>query len=342
MCVRDRPVDEVARLARFAEGCGYGHLFLPDLRGGGSWVTSGRDAFVSLGAAFEATTELRAGIGVAAVVFHQPASLARLAGTLNEQSGGRFTLGIGVSHREAAGDVYPRSPLAEMRRWAGAMGGDADGGELSFGAGFPVLIGALAEDGRLGASAADGVVLNWLTPEHARTRWPRSGPRPPTRRGTGDSCSLRADVAADAAHADAVSYDTIDNYHRHFVAQGLTDPEAIVAGTCLSADDLAAARDRLAAYADAGIDVLCVYPTASTRSRGPGHWRRSPRRDLVEAAAGAVAAPPNVSGAAPPYPIHPRLAGARTVVRLSCAQPTSAACSSRYVPIAASSSTGSG
>jgi hypothetical protein len=63
-----------------------------------------------------------------------------------------------------------------------------------------------------------------------------------------------------AAHADAVSYDALANYHHHFVAQGLTTPEQIVAGTCLPSDDPAAARDRLAAYAEAGIDVVCLYP----------------------------------------------------------------------------------
>ncbi|MCU1503368.1 MAG: hypothetical protein JWM12_2722, partial [Ilumatobacteraceae bacterium] len=66
VCVRDRPAAEVARLARFAEAHGYRHLFVPDVRARSTSVVSGRDAFVSLAAAFEATTELRCGVGVAA------------------------------------------------------------------------------------------------------------------------------------------------------------------------------------------------------------------------------------------------------------------------------------
>jgi alkanesulfonate monooxygenase SsuD/methylene tetrahydromethanopterin reductase-like flavin-dependent oxidoreductase (luciferase family) len=260
VCVRDRPVDEVARLGRFAEARGYRHLFVPDLRARSTSIVSGRDAFVSLAAAFAVTTELRGGVGVAAVVFHEPDALARTAGSLNEQSGGRFALGIGVSHREAAGAAYPASPLAEMRRWAAEMRRYSRGGDLAFGAGFPVLIGALGPRMvSLGAKEADGVVLNWLTPAHARDTVERV--RTEARPGTAPTTVLYVRMSPpEAAHADAVNYDALDNYHRHFVSQGLHDADAIVAGACLPSHDGAAARDRIAEYADAGIDVLCVYP----------------------------------------------------------------------------------
>jgi hypothetical protein len=62
------------------------------------------------------------------------------------------------------------------------------------------------------------------------------------------------------ARSDAVNYDALANYHQHFVGQGLHGPEAMVAGTCLPADDPVGARERLAAYAEAGVDVVCVYP----------------------------------------------------------------------------------
>jgi alkanesulfonate monooxygenase SsuD/methylene tetrahydromethanopterin reductase-like flavin-dependent oxidoreductase (luciferase family) len=111
----------------------------------------------------------------------------------------------------------------------------------------------------LGAAASDGVVLNWLTPEHAATTVAQvraaAGP------GRSPRTVLYVRISPPAsAHADAVAYDSLANYHRHFVAQGLTTPEAIVAGTCVPADEPAAARDRLAAYAEAGVDVVCLYP----------------------------------------------------------------------------------
>lgn len=261
ICVRDLPAAEAARLGRFAEDHGFGYVFVPDVRGG-SAVTA-RDAFVALGSLFEATTTVRGGVGVAAVIFHEQVSLARLALTLNEQSEGRFLLGLGVSHREAAagsGAEYPRSPLAEMRRWAEAMRRWSDGEGAPFGAGFPILIGALGPKMlALGASAGDGVVLNWLTPEHARTtvRQVRDAARP----GSDPLTVLYVRLSPpDAVLVDARNYDALANYHQHFVAQGLTSPADIVAGTCLPADDPSRVRDRLAAYAEAGVDVVCLYP----------------------------------------------------------------------------------
>ena len=54
------------------------------------------------------TTTVRGGVGVAAVIFHDPVSLARLAATLNEQSEGRFLLGW-------LGTVTSSDPAAEDR-----------------------------------------------------------------------------------------------------------------------------------------------------------------------------------------------------------------------------------
>ena len=63
-----------------------------------------------------------------------------------------------------------------------------------------------------------------------------------------------------AVRRDAVNYDALANYHRHFVTQGLDDTDAIVAGTTLPLTDPAAARDRIEQYRESGLDLLCVYP----------------------------------------------------------------------------------
>lgn len=238
ICVRDVPAAEAARLGRFAEDHGFTHLFVPDVRGGAA--PTARDAFVALAAAFEATATLRAGVGVAAVIFHDPPSLARLAGTLNEQSDGRFVLGLGVSHREATAGSTASYP--------------------AFGAGFPILVGALGPKmTSLGAAEADGVLLNWLTPQHAAETVRQVRAAAPPGRTAKTVLYVRISPAA-AVRQDAVNYDQLANYHRHFEMQGLASPEDIVAGTCLPADDPAAVRDRLAAYDESGIDVLCLYP----------------------------------------------------------------------------------
>lgn len=267
VCVRDLPAAELCRLAQEAEGLGYTDLFVPDIRGAdpdpdGPPLT-GRDAFASLGAVFASTTTLFGAVGVAAVIFHQPTALALAASTLNELSDGRFTLGVGVSHAEAAaqaGVEFPSSPMATMRSWVSDLGGRSRHG-MGFGGDWPILVGALGPKMvELGAAAADGVVLNWLgvdetagTVEAVRTAAAPSG------RGGRTVLYVRV-MPDDLALADAVNYDAMANYHNHFVGQGLTSPEEIVAATCLPASDVGKAREQLDAYAEAGLDLACLYP----------------------------------------------------------------------------------
>jgi alkanesulfonate monooxygenase SsuD/methylene tetrahydromethanopterin reductase-like flavin-dependent oxidoreductase (luciferase family) len=266
ICVRDRPAAEVARLGRLAEDHGYSHVFVPDVRGAvpdASGRSSGRDAFVSLAALFGETRSVLGAVGVAAVPFHQPGPLALTAATLQELSGGRFVLGVGISHREsvsAHGLRFPASPLVAMRDWVEQLTARSGSG-LAFGGGFPILVGALGPRMvELGASAADGVVLNWLTPEHAARTVKAVREAAATAGRPGTTVLYVRLSPPDVLRADAVGYDALANYHQHFVGQALDGPDDIVAGTCLPADDLGRARDRLQAYAEAGIDVLCLYP----------------------------------------------------------------------------------
>jgi alkanesulfonate monooxygenase SsuD/methylene tetrahydromethanopterin reductase-like flavin-dependent oxidoreductase (luciferase family) len=264
VCVRDLPANDIVRLGKFCEDNGYSSVYLPETgnrtpNGG----LGGRSPYVALAAMFASTTTVEGAVGVAAAPFRSLPHLALSSATLQEQSGGRFSLGIGVSHREAAarlGVPFPTSPLRWMEVAIDELMGQSMFG-LEFGQRFPVLVGALGPKMvELGASKSDGVVLNWLTPEHAATTVTgaheagrANGRKPHT------VLYLRLS-STDALHTDAVNYDAMSNYHRHFVRQGLTTPEAIVAGTCLNSNDLASARNQLAAYETSGLDLVCIYP----------------------------------------------------------------------------------
>jgi alkanesulfonate monooxygenase SsuD/methylene tetrahydromethanopterin reductase-like flavin-dependent oxidoreductase (luciferase family) len=261
ICVRDCPTDEVERLCRFAEDNGFSHVFFPeatqlqpDQRLGG------RSPWVSLASGLNATRTLHAGVGVAALPFWSLPHLATTAATLHELSGGRFVLGVGVSHREAAtrlGAPFPDSPLGYTRD---ALARLADL-PTSFGAGFPVLVGALGPKMvALGSQEADGVVLNWLTPEHASTTV-AAARQAGAEAGRDPLVVLYVRLArAEDLLGDAVAYDQMRNYHQHFVGQRLERPEDIVAGTCLPWDDPGRAKERLGRYAAAGVDIVCLYP----------------------------------------------------------------------------------
>jgi alkanesulfonate monooxygenase SsuD/methylene tetrahydromethanopterin reductase-like flavin-dependent oxidoreductase (luciferase family) len=264
ICMRDLPVQEVVRLGNFAEDHGYSSIYLPETgnrtpEGG----LAGRSPWISLAAMFAATEHVGGAVGVAAAPFRSLPHLALSAATLNEQSSGRFSLGIGVSHREAAarlGVPFPTSPLRWMEVACDELMGQARFG-VTFGQGFPVLVGALGPKMvEMGAARSDGLVLNWLTPQHAQETVTLA--REVSRaHGRQPYTVLYVRLSPyDALHTDAVNYDAMINYHQHFERQGLTTPEDVVAGTCLQSDDIGQARDKLAAWADAGIDLVCVYP----------------------------------------------------------------------------------
>ena len=117
ICMRDLPVTQVVQLGKFAEDHGYSSIYLPETgnrtpEGG----LAGRSPWISLAAMFAETEHVGGAGGVAAAPFRSLPHLALSAATLQEQSEGRFSLGIGVSHREAAdrlGVPFPTSPL----RW---------------------------------------------------------------------------------------------------------------------------------------------------------------------------------------------------------------------------------
>ena len=264
ICMRDLPVQEVVRLGNFSEDHGYSSIYLPETgnrtpEGG----LAGRSPWISLAAMFAATGHVGGAVGVAAAPFRSLPHLALSAATLNEQSDGRFSLGIGVSHREAAtrlGVPFPTSPLRWMEVACDELMGQARFG-VTFGQGFPVLVGALGPKMvELGAARSDGLVLNWLTPQHAQETVTLAREVGRANGRTPYTVLYVRLSPYDALHTDAVNYDAMANYHQHFQRQGLTNPEDVVAGTCLQSDDVGQARDKLAAWAEAGIDLVCVYP----------------------------------------------------------------------------------
>ncbi|MBI4591479.1 MAG: LLM class flavin-dependent oxidoreductase [Candidatus Rokubacteria bacterium] len=103
-------------LAQRAEAWGYESL----------WVThgAGRDSFLVLSAYAQATRTIGLGNGVVPIYPRHPVALAQEALTLSEISGGRFRLGIGVSHRPSMGDALGLDmgdPIRVMREYVAVL-----------------------------------------------------------------------------------------------------------------------------------------------------------------------------------------------------------------------------
>lgn len=260
LALKDPDAALVRRVAPAAEQAGFGLVLFPELSIVGQRRHSGRDPFVSSAVAFEATETLRAGPGVAGTVFHTPRHLVMRAASLMESSGGRFVLGVGVSHRgfaEEIGVTYPASPLRHVREHLTAM--REAGGRLGFAEPAPVWLAALGPRmAAVGGELADGLLLNWVSPAGVRDTIAEvasaSGRRPVI------AVYLRLDTP-DRLAAQARTYlEMFPNYARHFARQGLADAAdvALATGAPIDAPDTIA--ERVAAYREAGVDEVVLYP----------------------------------------------------------------------------------
>ena len=125
--------DVVLHVAQRAEELGYDAFYLAE-----GW---GHDATVLLAEIATRTTRIRLGTGVLNVWGRSAASIAMLATTLHEVSGGRFTLGLGAGSAQLAEglhDVAFQNPVRRLRDVTRQVRALLDGGRME-----PATPGAL-------------------------------------------------------------------------------------------------------------------------------------------------------------------------------------------------------
>ncbi len=165
------------RIAEHVEAAGFTSLWTNEAKG--------RDALLLCQAWAAATTDLEVGVAVAPLWTRSPAQLAMASATLQEASGGRFLLGLGVSHPASMGPwhgVSVRRPLTASRELltilAQLEAGEesAVDGEVLSSTGLRLAITPPPPPARrylaamgprmlaLAGAEADGVLLNWAGP----------------------------------------------------------------------------------------------------------------------------------------------------------------------------------
>ena len=154
------------------------------------WTTQlpdARDAALVLAAYANATKRVGLGTGVLPIYTRHPTAMVQMAATLDELSGGRFILGIGISHKvtvEAMWGLRLESPVEAMREYldivltslrdgACAIEGKHFSARWAYSgprrAELPVMISALNPHMlELAGERADGVVLWMCSPAYVR------------------------------------------------------------------------------------------------------------------------------------------------------------------------------
>jgi alkanesulfonate monooxygenase SsuD/methylene tetrahydromethanopterin reductase-like flavin-dependent oxidoreductase (luciferase family) len=285
--VRDPwPWPDFAQLVRDGESQGYRAVFLPEI--------AGRDAFAALTALAGETSVLRLGTGIVPIDTRALPVTAMAAATAHERSGGRFIVGLGTGPAVPGALDRLRVAVATLRRAFRGESVAIDGHEFTLSLALEsepaIWISALGPKAvALAGEVADGVLLNWCTPERAAlaraqlTVGAERAGRDPA--DITEAAYIRASLGEDRPAATAAlqemagQYAGYPAYARQFDSMGLGQEAAAAAEACRTGrfaevptelvnavtlgGDVQEARLRLDAYRAAGVDLAVVYPVAA-------------------------------------------------------------------------------
>lgn len=158
--------NDCVALAQQLEQQGYGTLWVPE--------AFGRDPFVLLTLLARETSGLKLATGIANIYARDAMAMNAARLSLQEISGGRLVLGLGVSHAEIVTPMRQHDygkPVATMRHYVAAMNA-ANYAAPQPDKPVPLVLAALREKMLgLAAEVADGAHPYFVTPEHtARAR----------------------------------------------------------------------------------------------------------------------------------------------------------------------------
>jgi probable F420-dependent oxidoreductase len=264
-------VGQLIAYARRVEDLGFGALWVPDV--------VGREPFTTLGVLAAATERVALGTSIVSIWSRGPQTTRMAAMTLQEASGGRFVLGLGVSHPHMAerlhGAHYER-PLSRMREYvAGYRAAKYTGPRDAARPEPPVLLAALRERMlELSAREADGAFAYLVTPE--RVRWMRDRLDVAADRAIRPVLAVTVPFVNDTDPATArevarrylVPYLRTPNYQASWEAQGFTAADWDKPGSERLVDamvawgDRAAFERRVADMRGAGTDHVAMIPLA--------------------------------------------------------------------------------
>jgi alkanesulfonate monooxygenase SsuD/methylene tetrahydromethanopterin reductase-like flavin-dependent oxidoreductase (luciferase family) len=148
---------------------------------------AGRDSMTVLAAYAVTTNRIRVGTGVLPIFSRTPVSTAQTAATIDELSGGRMILGLGVSHQVTVENWFDSKitkPVSQMREYVEIVRAILRGDEPPAGEYFntkfqfmgyeardelPIYVGALSPNMlQLAGEIADGAMLWLCNPNYIR------------------------------------------------------------------------------------------------------------------------------------------------------------------------------
>jgi F420-dependent oxidoreductase-like protein len=256
-----------------------------------------RDPLTVLTAYAGETERIRLGTGVTPIYARTPVATAQAAATIDEYSGGRMVLGLGVSHRPVVEGWYGQQidkPVREMREYLSTVraifrGDDPPPGEkwptgfhfmgYQARADLPIYIAGLSPAMlRLAGELADGVVLWLCEPTYIRevvvpevTKGREKAGKPfegfDIVAAVPSAVTDDPDAARDVMRKDLVPYFSLP-FYRAMIERSGFEPDIEKAdpfiGTLAAIGTVEEAKAVVDRYVDAGATSPCVGPIAKT------------------------------------------------------------------------------
>ena len=246
---------QLASLARDVERLGYGTFWYPESRG--------YESFSLAAHLLASTTRLNIGSSIANIYARDSFTAQRGMATLNALNGGRFILGLGVSHipmvEGLRGHRYDR-PIPAMRAYL-------DGIQKDTAEDWPIALAALGPKMlELAGQRTRGAVPYNVTPEHTALAKSILGP------DKWLAVEQKVCVETDLARARMLGrkelsrYMALPSYANNWLRLGFTEADLADGGSDRFIDamvlsgDAGQVKDKLRAHFTVGATHLCIQP----------------------------------------------------------------------------------
>jgi probable F420-dependent oxidoreductase len=256
---------DAAAFARRIEALGYGALWLPE--------AVGREVFSAAAWILANTSSLIVASGIANIYARDALSAAAAQKGLNEQSGDRFLLGLGVSHIPLVKDLRQHEygkPVATMRAYLQAMAVAPYKAVPPASPPKSVLAALGPKMLELSAELADGAHPYNVTPEHSRQARAILGAGKLLCVEQGAILETNPGQARARARQFLSIYLGLPNYVNNWRRLGFTDTDFAGGGSDRLVDavlvwgDEKAIRARIDEHWQAGADHVCVQAIGPT------------------------------------------------------------------------------
>ena len=267
------PADAAAAAAQRIETLGYSALWIPE--------TVGRHPLVHAAWLLANTNSLVIATGIANIYHREPGVMLAAQNTLAEQSGNRFLLGMGVSHKplvEGVRGLEYGPPVATMRKYLEGMASAPYAG-VKPSETPPTVIAALGPKMlELARDKCAGAHPYFSSPDH--TAMARDILGPEKWLCVEQKVILEADPAKARALARPVAqiYTGLPNYRNNWLRMGLTEADFENGGSDKFIDSTFAwgsvdqIKARLKEHVDAGASHVCIQPVNPNGQFGDLHW----------------------------------------------------------------------